>query len=223
MEEKWNGNCLKFDLEMVQTISENLWKQDDHPNKKSGRKRNQGLIVAIVFLIIMDIIASAYAVSALSQIGEDIAVNSMIMKLLAACYLATIASIWIVYNIKHVRIYNYLMFRKSIQNFIRAMEYQVCVSQEGVYVGICGKRFQWTWDQLEWYRSYPKVLLLCMEGYYIYLDVTRLEKEEHTHLYQTIQKTGQKSPTDEINTNVHLTALKKLYRYGKHEKNDLQG
>ena len=38
MEEKWNGNCLKFDLEMVQTISENLWKQDDHPNKKSGRR-----------------------------------------------------------------------------------------------------------------------------------------------------------------------------------------
>lgn len=215
MEEKWNGNCLKFDLEMVQTISENLWKQDDHPNKKSGRKRNQGLIAAIVFLIIMDIIASAYAVSALSQIGEDIAVSSMIMKLLAACYLATIASIWIVYNIKHVRIYNYLMFRKSIQNFMRAMEYQVCVSQEGVYVGICGKRFQWTWEQLEWYRSYPQVLLLCMEGYYIYLDMTRLTKEERLNQHQLIQKTGCSESVDAINTNVHLKALRRLYQYGK--------
>lgn len=216
MEEKWKGNCLKFDLEMVQTISENLWKQDENPNKKLGRKMNQGLMVIIVLLIIMDIIAFAYAVSALSQMGEDITADSMTMKLLTASCLVTISIIWIIYNIKHITgIYNYLMFRKSIQNFMQVMEYQVCVSEEGVCVSVCGKYFHWTWEQLEWYRSYPQVLLFCMEGHYIYLDTTRLTKEERIHLHQVVQETGRERSTDNIKTNVHLIELKKLARYGK--------
>lgn len=216
MEEKWKGNCLKFDLEMVQTISENLWKQDENPNKKLGRKMNQGLIVIIVLLIIMDIIAFAYAVSALSQMGEDITADSMTMKLLIASCLVTIAIIWIIYNSKHITgIYNYLMFRKSIQNFMQVMEYQVGVSEEGVCVGVCGKYFHWTWEQLEWYRRYPQVLLFCMEGHYIYLDTTRLTKEERIHLHQVIQEIGRKRSTDNMRTNVHLIELKKLARYGK--------
>lgn len=208
---------IRMDEELTEILCENVWEKDIHPYWKDN-------VWVWIFKILFAIWAIGYTglISLACILGYrlEIYMGNMgvyLVEEVGVCLFCSI--IWLV--TAHQEINAYGRWEKKMNRCMKNVGNTIYITDQKIHAVFREKEMEWNWEQLEWYRSYPQVLLLCMEGYYIYLDVTRLEKEERTHLYQAIQKTGQKSLTDEINTNVHLTALKKLYRYGKHEKNDL--
>lgn len=216
MENSCTVKWFQVNEDWIQHMSEDLWRHVQ-PEGWKRKQRNTVLVklyVALLVLLAMGLLVLGILIFLFPGDGFRTDIGDW-GKLLAS-YLLGVFAIRGMCKVKQSdKLYGYLSLRKEIKIWMRRMDYRVGFSNDQICTSICGRVFQWTWDQIEWYCTYPMTLILSIEKQTIYLDLKQLKKDERVFLREHLLKTEATVREWNVKSNDYSKALRQLYQFGK--------
>ena len=212
MEKKW----LEAGEEGIQAISEEIWKNAAGPKRSLKKFLVLFVKTGVVLEILLFILALLTIILLLVAGQNDIYWGVIIGPACSVMAFQTLLSLLD----EEKSAYSYLLLRKTVKKWIKRMKYKTALTEEGIWVSVCGRTMHWKWDQITWYHCYGQVAILGIENYCIFLEVFRLDSEEKKQYHQILsEKAGQRA-MPELYFRSFMKGLKRLYLYAKKMKNN---
>ncbi len=200
----------------IQHMSEDLWRHMQPEGWKRKQKNTVLVKLYVAFLVLLAMGLLLLAIMNFLFPGEEFRTSIGNWGKLLTSYLLIVFAIRGICKIKQSQeIYGYLFFRRVIKIWMRRMDYRVGFSKDQICASICGRVFQWRWDQIEWYCTYPMTMILSIENQTIYLDLKQLKKDERGFLRENLMKTEATVREWNVKSDVYTKALKQLYQFAK--------
>lgn len=205
----------EYDDAAIQRISENLWKEDIHPNWKMCIWKR---IAEFIFCISPGL---CFYVSnpLMSYIFDEYEWQTIFVFLKGVW--SGLFGTWIlldgIYNIWlcDMEVVEYCRWRRKIKRWMHRYTYIIKMSDQ--YVGVCinGKEILWRWEDVQWYRVYPQVLMLHTDSCNLYIDLRKTKREERIQMKKLLGNRAGINQAEHFTARYHLRSIQLLCKQKK--------